>query len=216
MFKGEQPQAISCSCICPLLFWMSSANLLSAPEQVAAAVGGGKTPEQCFNRWHAEATRAQQRHAQQGQHSNGEQPPPVSLSLALTFFSSSSSSSHLLSSSFFSLLMIVHQTRGHNGESSSPSFLPTTVIALPFLSRQDFSPFFPHRLIILIASNCTYIPMLLDLSLSHQQIFHFFFFIIIFGNNLTKTKKIDPLGDSKLSAALACSRVPPRLLAHWC
>ena len=60
-------------------------------------------------------------------------------------------SSHLLSSAFYSLsLLVVTQIRGHIAGSSPP--LPTTVRALHFLSREDFSSFFPRRL----ASNCAY------------------------------------------------------------
>ena len=72
---------------------------------------------------------------------------------ALFFFSFPcfSSPSHLLSSPFCSLsLLVVTQIRGHIAGSSSP--LPATVRALHFLSREDFSSFFPRRL----APNCAY------------------------------------------------------------
>lgn len=42
-------------------------------SQVAAAVGGGKTPEQCFNRWHAEYNRQQQQQRQQEQRQQQQQ-----------------------------------------------------------------------------------------------------------------------------------------------
>ena len=56
--------------------------------------------------------------------------------------------SHLLFSPFFSLLLVLSQIRGHIADSSPPSPLSGTCLAL--LSREDFSPFLPHRL----ASNC--------------------------------------------------------------
>ena len=60
--------------------------------------------------------------------------------------------SHLLSSPFCSLsLLVVIQIRGHTAGCSSP--IPTAVRALHFLSREDFSSFFPRRL----ASKCAYL-----------------------------------------------------------
>ena len=62
-----------------------------------------------------------------------------------------SSPSHLLSSPFFPLsLLVVTQIRGHILTAGSSPSLPTTVRASQFLSREDFSSFFPRRL----ASNC--------------------------------------------------------------
>ena len=74
--------------------------------------------------------------------------PPDNMSF---FFFSFFPPSHSLSSPFCSLsLLVVNQTRGHIAGSYPP--LPTTVHALHFLSREDFSSFFPRRL----ASNCAY------------------------------------------------------------
>ena len=57
---------------------------------------------------------------------------------------------HVLSSPFFSLsLLVVSQILGHIAGSSPP---PHYGSCLAFLSREDFSPFFPRRL----ASNCAY------------------------------------------------------------
>ena len=86
--------------------------------------------------------------------------------------------SYLLSSPFcFLSLLVVTQIRGHIAGSFPP--LPTTVRALHFLSREDFSSFFPRRL----GSNCAYPRK--ALSAVHP-------FLFIFANKF----KISPRRDS--------------------
>lgn len=71
----------------PTYLWFSSLIYLFIPSpllpswkrvfQVAAAIGGGKTPEQCFNRWYAKYNRqvaSEQQQAQGGCYNSSGEP----------------------------------------------------------------------------------------------------------------------------------------------